>query len=247
MIIYVIGSGAAEGTPMKKLSPEKLPPYEQRKNSSYVYISKKGTNIVIDAGVNPYYFYPFDIDSLFITHWHSDHYAGLFPLRYYNGLTVYAPPGKLPFDGGLIEMNMKFIEPYKKLTIKDVSITPVLLKHSRKKVVYGYVVSDALNTVYHLSDTRGLPEETRKFLKELGEADAVIVDATFVGAAWGGKNGGNHNDLDCALRIGLEFGKQVWLTHIPPYSPSIREIHSRLREMGMKNVFVAYDGAVIQP
>lgn len=252
MIIYVNGSGASEGTPLygfPNANEEAVYwSFERRKPSSFVYISRKKATLLIDAGSNPFENIYTKPDAILLTHWHSDHTQALFSIRWINEkIKLYAPEPKKEREivRQPINLEINFVEPFEKLTIKDFEIIPVPLNHSVPTL--GYVISDGLNTVFHLSDTKGLPTSTRLFLEKVGVADVIITDGTF--ATIPGKEfkaGNNHNDLSNILEI-AKLGRKTVIVHLPPYSPTILELHSLLRDMGIENVIVGYDGMVIQP
>lgn len=145
--------------------------------------------ILIDGGLTDLHrrFAPSELDAILLTHFHADHVQGLFHLRWGKGpsIPVFIPPDP---DGcadlfrhtGLLEFRPK--SAFTAFEIGPLRITPLPLIHS--KPTFGYVFELAGEASFaYLTDTRGLPPETRAARSHQGG------QGRRVGRSWAGCGG----------------------------------------------------------
>ncbi len=127
-------------------------------------IKEKNTSILIDSGITlsritselkEFNLTLEDIDALFYTHGHSDHYI------YYKSIPdskVYAVVNAIDRD------NYNIIDIYKEVVIGDLTITPIKTIHDS---IYGcgYVVEGSKSTLVYLTDTGSFAEENLPYMK----------------------------------------------------------------------------------
>ena len=217
MIGYAIGTGASE--PPVSINF----PFEHRKQSSYLYIDSHGEYVIIDFGTDPFQYTRKHSLASFITHWHSDHTAGLYSARWYEkAYRLYSP-----LEGEWITNEPKntlpiFPEPFKTIKFKNFKVTPLPLNHGIE--TYGYFIEADDQKIAHLTDTKGLPADTLEYLLE-NPPDKIVLDATFLtlkccGKKYGLDKGDGHNNTNDILRVHDNFpGSEIYLTHLPPYAP----------------------------
>lgn len=155
------------------------------------------------------------IDGIFLTHYHADHVQGLLHLRWGAGarIPVHGPVDDQGFSDlykhpGVLDFSSTW-QPLEQRTFGSMQVTAVALQHSRPCL--GYVFAHEGRRIAYLTDTSGLPDDTRDYLRTV-PLDVCIVDCTHPPQA---QRPRNHNDLNAALAMcdGLDVG-QVLLTHL---------------------------------
>ncbi len=123
------------------------------------------------------------IDAVFYTHSHADHIFGLDDLRIYNfkqksEIPIYGEPDTLSAlkkcfsycfkedpnyeGGGIPNLTLNEIEPFKGLNISTLKITPLRVQHGRLPIV-GFKINDFA----YLTDCSFVPDETLTYLKDV--------------------------------------------------------------------------------
>jgi phosphoribosyl 1,2-cyclic phosphate phosphodiesterase len=220
MHITFLGTGAAGGVPL--FGCECAACGIARNNTACVrepcsaLVEAGDTRILIDGGLTDLHkrFAPGELDAIVLTHFHPDHVQGLFHLRWGKGPTipVFIPPDA---DGcadlfrhpGLLDFRRQVA--FCAFKIGPLKVTPLPLIHSRPTFGYLFELADGPAFAY-LTDTRGLPPETRDFLSAM-VPDGLAIDCSFPpsDAAKG------HNDWTLALQCIADVKPgRAWLTHI---------------------------------
>jgi phosphoribosyl 1,2-cyclic phosphate phosphodiesterase len=176
-----------------------------------------GQRWLVDAGLMDLAerFEPQSLAAIVQTHYHADHAQGLLHLRWGQGLRipVLGPPDPEGFADlykhpGILDFSTT-LNAFEPTQLGALTLTPVPMAHSR--LTYGYVFADAANRFAYLTDTVGLPQETRAYLQERS-LDLLVLDCSHPPRAQAPRN---HNDLTRALEtIGQLQPKQAVLTHI---------------------------------
>lgn len=221
MRVTLLGTGSAGGVPLygcdcSACQRARIDPNFIRRPCSAL-IEHDGTSILLDAGLVDLHerFPSGTVSAVVLTHYHPDHVQGLFHLRWGigNQLPVFGPPdpvgcADLYKNPGILHfINVDKFEPFQ---IGSLELTPLPLVHS--KLTYGYLIKDKNGAqVAYLTDTKGLPRETEKFLTE-AHPDCVILDCCYPPMEEPPRN---HNDVSLALEITNSIrAKKVILTHI---------------------------------
>lgn len=190
-----------------------------------------------------------NIDYVFISHWHYDHFGGLGDLEYYvrlfrqEKIKLFLPPDALvkfeaayPFLLDVFDIaQWQFGEKY---IFGDFSLTPLPANHSTQTA--GFVL-EAEHKAAYFTDTAGLPEETAEKIRGIAY---LICDATFYKENWYPHS---HQSIDQAIKLGQDINaKNTILTHMAMhYSEpvTVAQLTDQLR--GYQGVSLAYDGMVI--
>ncbi|PHQ25755.1 phosphonate metabolism protein PhnP [Marinobacter guineae] len=220
MRITFLGTGAAGGVPLfgcecaACANAKKYSVFSREPCSALI---ESGANrILIDGGLMDLHkrFAPGELDAILLTHFHPDHVQGLFHLRWGKGpsIPVLIPPDP---DGcadlfrhpGMLDFSPQ--EAFTAFEIGPLKVTPVPLIHS--KPTFGYVFEPAGGPAFaYLTDTRGLPRETRDFLQTM-KPEGLAIDCSFPPS----NQPKGHNDwalaLDCIKAVGPA---RAWLIHI---------------------------------
>ncbi len=232
MRVTFLGTGAAGGVPLfgcncaACVRAHHNPQFRREPCSALV--ESGDTRVLIDGGLMDLHrrFAPGELDAIVLTHFHPDHIQGLFHLRWGQApaIAVHIPPDP---DGnadlfrhpGLLDFRPQ--EAFVAFEVGSLRITPVPLNHS--KPTFGYAFAEkrystegddfrkSINARFaYLTDTCGLPTETRSFLGAF-QPGGLALDCTFPPK----DNPKGHNDwptaLDCIRQIAPA---RAWLTHI---------------------------------
>lgn len=172
---------------------------------------------LIDAGLTDLAerFPPGSLKGILQTHYHADHAQGLLHLRWGIGLRipVLGPPdpeglADLYKHPGILDFSRK-LTAFEPLSLDGLTVTPLPLTHS--KLTYGYLFDDGARRYAYLTDTVGLPADTRDYLQRLS-LDLLALDCSHPPMPQMPRN---HNDLTRALEtVASLHVKKTVLTHI---------------------------------
>ncbi|MEW5838583.1 MAG: phosphonate metabolism protein PhnP [Pseudomonadota bacterium] len=221
MKFTVLGSGAVGGVPLYGCTC----PACQRARAVSSYIRRPAcallehgkTRIALDAGLADFghRFPSGSLDAILLTHYHMDHVAGLFDIRWGKGasLAIHGPVddqgcADLHTHHGILDFSAS-VEPFQAFSINDICITALPLIHSRPTLGYFIEVDGA--RIAYLTDTVDLPADTLAFL-QTHRPDLMLLDCSHPPSDMPRRN---HNDLNLALRLHQGIAPlQTWLTHI---------------------------------
>jgi phosphoribosyl 1,2-cyclic phosphate phosphodiesterase len=198
--------------------------------------------ILLDAGRHDLHqrFRPGELSRILLTHFHMDHVAGLFSLRWGLGepIPVWAPPDEKGCDDlfkhpGLLDFRSA-LTPFVPHSFGALQVTPLPLQHS--KLTYGYLFDWHGTRLAWLCDTCGLPPDTADFL-DGQPLDQLVIDCNDPPR----ESVRNHNDVTRALQIIEQLApRQAWLIHLSHEMDSWL-LNNRLPD----NVLAAMDGQSI--
>lgn len=221
MKLVILGAGTS--IPAKNYSP------------AGIYLRVKKENILLDAGpgtlqrLNDIGLSPFDLDRVFLTHYHVDHCLELvtllFALRIPNpghtkSLTIYGPKGlkrlyrqlNKTFQGWLTprkkSYQLKFIELGRSVfSCGGYRVKTIRMNHSTEAI--GYRISDGARSVTYSGDTDMCPE-----IITLGKStDALILECSMKDE---NKMAGHLTPSECGQIAASAGCKQLVLTHFYP-------------------------------
>ncbi|MFY0677852.1 MAG: phosphonate metabolism protein PhnP [Neptuniibacter sp.] len=204
-----------------------------------------GVTFLLDAGqLNLAETYPHGtLNGILLTHFHPDHVQGLLHLRWGigNKIPVYCPPD----DQGCADLFkhpgiLDFLpqQAFSSFSLGDMEVTPLPLNHSKN--THGYFIQRNSISLAYLTDTKGLPERTEKFLISRN-INLMVIDCSYVP----GSNKGGHNNLNEVIEIAERTQPhQVVLTHIGhDLDIWLKQNPAELPE----NIIAGYDGMELLP
>lgn len=216
---------------------------DRRRGPTSAIVRHQGQTTLLDAGQChlEQLFAPGELTRIFITHFHMDHVQGLFALRWGMGMKipVFCPPDEQGSDDlyrhpGLLAFQ-PFLTPFLPVEAEGITFTPLPLTHS--KITFGYLIETGTTSLAYLTDTVGLPDETRNFLMAR-TLDHLVLDCSHAPEE---ETPHNHNDITLALALHQMLRpKQTWLTHISHDVDNWLSTHSL-----PANVLAAHDGQTL--
>lgn len=244
-ILVILGSGASEGVPAlnckcKSCQEARRVPIAKRMPASILFLSK--VNFLVDAGFDVVdKISDLDVDFILLTHWHPDHYSGIFRLRWSpRPLSLYAPKEGLISE---IErepkgLKLKFVTSYETFEHEGIKITPIPLIH--KIETLGYLIDDGDARIALLFDGKGLSSRNVDLIKGFG-ANLALIDATEPPGSYNL----NHNNVDEAVDVGHRIGAELTvLTHIAHHNMPFTNLASYVKRL--ERVVLAYDNMVLR-
>lgn len=191
------------------------------------------------------------VETIFLTHWHADHYTGLGEFEYYVKLLdrlaidLYLPGSAVDdFESTFPELQDVFkVTPWeykKRYAFGDVSLTPLPANHGMETA--GFMVEAEHMKLAYFPDTAGLPPETAERLNGI---DYLVCDATFYGDNW---YPNSHMTVEQAIALGRQIdARHTVLTHLSMhYSQPVttQQLEKELSQYA--NVTAARDGMIIE-
>jgi phosphoribosyl 1,2-cyclic phosphate phosphodiesterase len=192
-----------------------------------------------------------DIDTIFLTHWHADHYSGLGEFEFYvrlhtrEPITLYMPGSAVEeYERTYPDLEGIFrIIPWEfqqKYTFANISLTPLPANHGVETA--GFLVESKQSRIAYFPDTAGLSEES---MHSIEKVNYLFCDATFHGENW---YPDSHMTVEeaVALSHAVKAGR-TFLTHLAMHYSrpvTIAELRKELR--AEPRVDVAYDGLTIE-
>jgi len=168
------------------------------------------------------------LHAVLLTHWHHDHYAGLYSLRWSKRpFQLLAPPGGDPeITGKPIGISrILALQPFQQLALGPFTVETIPLRHTVPTL--GYLITlPGGRRMLTLFDTKLLDDEAIDHVR--GKADVAIVDATYAP----GVARDDHNNVDEAITLGKSVeASQTILTHIAHHNlpPTLLEAYAAKR------------------
>ncbi|WP_148883465.1 MBL fold metallo-hydrolase [Thermococcus aciditolerans] len=245
MIVNLLGTGGSEGIPnylcrCPACQEARRLAFARRKPTSVLVVSEEGTTILVDVGFDVTPYVEEKIDAILLTHWHHDHIAGLFKLRWTSErIELHAPSGSANREIVESPKNLRVVlhETPPSLKIGDVRIRAFPLNHSVQ--TFGYLIEDGSGTLAVVFDTKGLPPKSLELLKNKSP-HVALIDATFSP----GVHDENHNNIDEAIALGERFAELTVLAHIAHHNLPFTEAVKYVRDRS-EGAVLSYDGMVI--
>lgn len=214
-------------------------PIAKRMPTSILILSK--VNFLVDVGFDVMdKISDLDIEFILLTHWHPDHYSGLFRLRWSpRPMSLYAPKEGLI---GEIErepksLNLRFVSPYETFDHGGIRITPIPLIH--KIETLGYLIDDGDTRIALLFDGKGPLSRDIDLIKGF-RANLALIDATHRPNSYNS----NHNNIDEAVDIGRKVEAELTvLTHIAHHNMPFTELANYVRRL--EGVMLAHDNMIL--
>ena len=221
MKLTLLGTGAVGGVPLYGCDcpactrARAVSDFVRRPASAL--LEADGLRIALDAGLADFghRFPSGSLDAVLLTHYHMDHVAGLFELRWGKGarLPVHGPVdaegcADLHKHPGLLDFSFT-LQPFQQLALGGIRITALPLNHS--KPTLGYFFEHEGQRIAYLTDTAGLPPDTETFLKTHCP-DLMVLDCSHPPRDTPPRN---HNDIHLAIVLHHRIKPvETWLTHI---------------------------------
>lgn len=217
MKLKFLGTADSAGIPVHNCECEVCSYYRDKNKenlSTSAYICIDNCVILLDAGIENIssIFDGKKIEAIFLTHFHADHCMGLLRLRHSkDNITCYHPKDEIGFSD-LFKHNHSItynqINEKEDINIKNISFTPISLKHSKNTL--GYIIEYKNKSIAYLTDCSGISKENIEFLKNK-KIDYAFIDACYDER----KESGNHLNYLQASNILDELNVQNgYLMHI---------------------------------
>ncbi|GHT81295.1 phosphonate metabolism protein PhnP [Betaproteobacteria bacterium] len=231
----------------------------RRRRPCSALLEAGGQRYLIDSGLTDLAerFPAGSLDGILQTHYHADHAQGLLHLRWGKGAPLpvlgppdpegfadlYKHPGPLDFSNPFQAFERRALGQHRKPG-GQIFVTAILLAHS--KITFGYLIEYGERKLAYLTDTSGLPDESKTFLQQF-RLDALILDCTHPPTAPDAPaRPQNHNDLTRALADAHAIAPaKTCLTHISHTLDAWLE-HHPLPDNSPPATSFAYDGLALE-
>lgn len=194
---------------------------------------------------------PEDINAVVVTHEHSDHIRGVFPLAKKYKIPVMMTSGTSKFLKGDPQAGLTLIDTHSDFFIGKLQITPVPVAHDAREPVQFVVRAEGL-TLGVLTD---LGTVTRHVIECYKQCDGLIVESNHdirmlangpyssalkkrVGGAWGHLN--NAQMLYFLKNIQLSQLQQLVIGHISQKNNSVPLVRAAISEVGNQLASISY-------
>lgn len=248
MKFTLTGTGSVKGCPVYGCDcpaciKAVMDPFLRRRPASAI-LQSEGEQTLIDAGLTDLEerFPAGSLKQILLTHYHMDHIAGLYSLRWGSALKipVIGPDtSDAPIDllkhSGILDFSPS-VTPFATFQLGGVEITPISLSHSRPTV--GYVFHCNGRRLAYLTDTLGLPEETLAFFADT-PLNIMIIDCSYSPDMT--EPPGSHNSLKDVIELHHKIQpSRTVLTHIGHELDNWMNTHPL-----PKDIEAGHDGLVI--
>jgi Metal-dependent hydrolases of the beta-lactamase superfamily I len=192
-----------------------------------------------------------NIDTIFLTHWHADHYSGLGEFEFYvrlhrrEPLLLYMPGSAVEeFERTYPDLDGIFrIIPWRyhhKYTSADISIIPLPANHGVETA--GFLVESEHRKIAYFPDTAGLPDASALALEQV---DFLICDATLHGENWFPDS---HMTVEQAVAVSHAVkARKTFLTHLAIHYSIPVTTAELIQELAAEpDIDIAYDGMTIE-
>ncbi len=192
-----------------------------------------------------------EIDTIFLTHWHADHYSGLCEFEFYVRLHRQEPVNLFMPASAVEEFEHTYpdlegifsIIPWRyhhEYTFADVTITPLPANHGIETA--GFLVASDKIRIAYFPDTAGLPNASAFALQGV---DYLFCDATLHGENWFPDS---HMTVEQAVALSHAVQpKKTFLTHLAiHYSVPVTTAELMEELSGEPDIGIAYDGLTVE-
>ena len=257
--ISVLGSGTSTGVPIAACNC-RVCCSNNKKNKRLrcsILIDSKNTSVLIDTTTDfrqqALLYNIKQIDAVLFTHSHADHIFGLDDLRPYNffqkmTIPLYASeycaqelkrifqyvfsPDPNYQGGGLPQLELKRIKPFKPIKINEMSFIPISLLHGESETL-GF----RINNFAYLTDCSKIPDSSYEYLRDL---DFLIIDGLREKA-----HPTHFNHEQAIEEVKKILPKKAYFTHIS-HDSEHEETNEKLSSLSNIPVELAYDGLVLE-
>lgn len=255
MEFIVLGSGPSEAIPRTGcrcsacLSAQR-PRSKSRRTRSSILLTRDKKKILVDCGPD------FEkqlkrekietVDSVLLTHGHTDAVGGLKKLPQDGAIKIFAEKQTLKYVKRVYGKIPKkqIIKPGRTFKIFSLKIAPFRVKHALREKTFP-TLGFKIGPLVYASDVSSIPGPSEKYLKN---ARVLFLD----GAMWLNKKMVWHLSVEQAIDLAKKFhAKKLYLTQIghgyPPHEIAQKEIISYCQKNKIKfPVVLAYDGLKIK-
>lgn len=175
----------------------------QRQKTSAV-LQQNGKTLLLDANADNFLSrFPYgSYDGILLTHFHLDHVAALFDIRWGVGekIPVYIPNDRTGADdlfkhSGLLDFQIK--PSFSAFEWQGLAITPIPLNHSRP--THGYIIDNGNQRIAYLTDTAWMGDAVLAWLQQ-NPVHTVLLDTSHAPFE-NGKAPRNHHDVYQAKKL----------------------------------------------
>ena len=253
MKLTFLGTGTSQGIPVIGCDCETCASTDARDKRlrTSVLIETNQKTIVIDAG--PDFRQQMlnakvqKLDALLLTHEHNDHIIGLddvrpFNFRYKKHMSVYALERvqkelkirfayifeKAPYPGAP-RLELKTIDKNHDFYVEDILVTPIEVLHGKMPVL-GFRINDLV----YITDAKTIADTS---LEKMKNAKVLVLNALHFHA--------HHSHLNISEALAVIEKLQPQKAYLTHFSHKVG-LHQKVSATLPSNVFMAYDGLVLE-